>query len=93
MGRLRARLRPALFVGVKTDLMFFAGGKNPEAGGVQGGCRVVGHRDHRAFEHVGMAQIPDQRLEQLAETVGARKVTPAAVRVVDVPEPDGTLRL
>ena len=36
-------------------------------------------------EHVGMAQIPDERLEQLAETVGARKITPAAVRVVDVP--------
>jgi ribosome-binding ATPase YchF (GTP1/OBG family) len=36
-------------------------------------------------EHVGMAQIPDERLEGLAETVGARKVTPAAVRVVDVP--------
>lgn len=36
-------------------------------------------------EHVGMAQIPDPRLDQLAVTVGARKVTPAAVRVVDVP--------
>jgi len=36
-------------------------------------------------EHVGMAQIPDPRLDQLAQTVGARKVTPAAVRVVDVP--------
>lgn len=35
--------------------------------------------------HVGMAQIPDERLERLAETVSARKVTPAAVRVVDVP--------
>jgi ribosome-binding ATPase len=36
-------------------------------------------------EHVGMAQIPDARLDRLAETVAARKVTPAAVRVVDVP--------
>jgi ribosome-binding ATPase YchF (GTP1/OBG family) len=36
-------------------------------------------------EHVGMAQIPDERLDRLAETVGARKITPAAVRVVDVP--------
>jgi ribosome-binding ATPase YchF (GTP1/OBG family) len=36
-------------------------------------------------EHVGMAQIPDVRLDRVAETVGARKVTPAAVRVVDVP--------
>jgi ribosome-binding ATPase YchF (GTP1/OBG family) len=36
-------------------------------------------------EHVGMAQIPDERLDKVAETVAARKVTPAAVRVVDVP--------
>ena len=36
-------------------------------------------------EHVGMAQIADERLDALAENVGARKVTPAAVRVVDVP--------
>ncbi len=36
-------------------------------------------------EHVGMAQIPDERLDRVAETVHARKVTPAAVRVVDVP--------
>ena len=35
-------------------------------------------------EHVGMAQIPDERLDRLARVVGARKVTPAAVRVVDV---------
>src|SRR4051812_12511064 len=32
-----------------------------------------------------MAQIPDQRLGQLADVVHAKKVTPAAVRVVDVP--------
>ena len=36
-------------------------------------------------EHVGMAQIADDRLDALAKHVGARKVTPAAVRVVDVP--------
>jgi ribosome-binding ATPase YchF (GTP1/OBG family) len=36
-------------------------------------------------EHVGMAQIPDERLDALARSVGARKVTPAAIRVVDVP--------
>ncbi len=36
-------------------------------------------------EHVGMAQIADERLDALARVVGARKVTPAAVRVVDVP--------
>jgi ribosome-binding ATPase YchF (GTP1/OBG family) len=36
-------------------------------------------------EHVGMAPIPDARLQQLADVVHAKKVTPAAVRVVDVP--------
>jgi len=36
-------------------------------------------------EHVGMAQIADPRLDALAQKVGARKITPAAVRVVDVP--------
>ena len=36
-------------------------------------------------EHVGMAQATDERLPQVAEVVGAKKVTPAAVRIVDVP--------
>ena len=36
-------------------------------------------------EHVGMARVPDDRLARVAEVVRARKVTPAAVRVVDVP--------
>jgi ribosome-binding ATPase YchF (GTP1/OBG family) len=36
-------------------------------------------------DNVGMAAVPDDRLRRVAETVGAKKVTPAAVRVVDVP--------
>ena len=36
-------------------------------------------------EHVGIASIPDNRLEQVAQVVGSAKVTPAAIRVVDVP--------
>ena len=36
-------------------------------------------------EHVGMASIADDRLPQLAEVVHAKKTTPAAIRVVDVP--------
>jgi ribosome-binding ATPase YchF (GTP1/OBG family) len=36
-------------------------------------------------ENVGMASIADERLGRLAELVGARKVTPATIRVVDVP--------
>jgi ribosome-binding ATPase YchF (GTP1/OBG family) len=35
--------------------------------------------------NVGMAPIADERLGQVAAVVSARKVTPAAVRVVDVP--------
>ncbi len=38
----------------------------------------------RATGDVGMAAIPDPRLARVAETVGARKVTPAAIRVVEV---------
>jgi ribosome-binding ATPase YchF (GTP1/OBG family) len=38
----------------------------------------------RAHGEVGMAGIPDPRLDQLAEVVHARKVTPAAIRVVEV---------
>jgi ribosome-binding ATPase YchF (GTP1/OBG family) len=36
-------------------------------------------------DNVGMAAVPDDRLRRLAETVDAKKVTPAAIRVVDVP--------
>ena len=50
----------------------------------------------RAHGEVGMAAIPDPRLGQLAEVVHARKVTPAAIRVVEVrgtgPELLGKLR-
>ena len=40
---------------------------------------------HDLKEHVGMAPIADDRLPQLAAVEKARKVTPAAIRVVDVP--------
>jgi ribosome-binding ATPase YchF (GTP1/OBG family) len=36
-------------------------------------------------ENVGMAPVADERLERVAAVVGAKKVTPAAIRVVDVP--------
>jgi ribosome-binding ATPase len=36
-------------------------------------------------EHVGMASMADERLDQVAEVVGSKKVTPATIRVVDVP--------
>jgi ribosome-binding ATPase YchF (GTP1/OBG family) len=37
-----------------------------------------------ASNEVGMAAIPDPRLQQLADVVSARKVTPAAIRVSEV---------
>jgi ribosome-binding ATPase len=50
----------------------------------------------RATGDVGMAAIPDQRLTQIAEVIHPRKVTPAAIRVVEVrgtgPELLGNLR-
>jgi ribosome-binding ATPase YchF (GTP1/OBG family) len=50
----------------------------------------------RATGEVGMASIPDPRLTQLAGVVRPRKVTPAAIRVVEVrgtgPELLGNLR-
>ena len=36
-------------------------------------------------EHVGMATIEDDRLAKVAETVTAAKITPATIRLVDVP--------
>jgi hypothetical protein len=38
----------------------------------------------RASGEVGMAAIPDPRLQQLAKVVQARKITPAAIRVSEV---------
>ena len=38
-----------------------------------------------AKENVAMAPVADGRLDQVAEVVEAKKVTPASVRVVDVP--------
>jgi hypothetical protein len=50
----------------------------------------------RATGDVGMAAIPDSRLERIGEVIGSRKVTPAAIRVVEVrgtgPELLGNLR-
>jgi ribosome-binding ATPase len=49
--------------------------------------RALTHADASGVgkEHVGMAPIPDERLDELARVVTAKKVTPAAIRVVDVP--------
>ncbi|HXV33114.1 MAG TPA: DUF933 domain-containing protein [Gaiellaceae bacterium] len=36
-------------------------------------------------ENVGMAPVADERLAQVAAVIGPKKVTPASVRIVDVP--------
>ena len=45
----------------------------------------AGAQAHERKEHVGMAPIADERLPQVAAIEGSQKVTPASIRVVDVP--------
>jgi ribosome-binding ATPase len=45
----------------------------------------AGARVHEAKPHVGMARIGDDRLDRLAPVEHSAKVTPAAIRVQDVP--------
>lgn len=59
------------------------------------GAHVTAYADVTAKANVGMAVIPDERLERLAALIGSKKTTPAAIRVVDVPgraEVPGELR-
>jgi ribosome-binding ATPase YchF (GTP1/OBG family) len=49
------------------------------------GAEITAYASVTDKPNVGMAAIADDRLEGLAKLIGARKVTPAAVRVVDVP--------
>jgi ribosome-binding ATPase YchF (GTP1/OBG family) len=49
------------------------------------GAEITAYASVTDKSNVGMATIADDRLEQVAKLVGARKVTPAAVRVQDVP--------
>jgi ribosome-binding ATPase YchF (GTP1/OBG family) len=51
----------------------------------QAGAQVSAYTDVTQKPNVGMAVIADDRLDRLAEVVGSKKVTPAAIRVVDVP--------
>jgi ribosome-binding ATPase len=49
------------------------------------GAQVTAYADVAQKPNLGMAVIADDRLDRLAEVVGSKKVTPAAIRVVDVP--------
>ncbi|HXG76359.1 MAG TPA: DUF933 domain-containing protein [Gaiellaceae bacterium] len=49
------------------------------------GAEITAYASVTDKPNVGMATIADDRLDRLAAAVGSRKVTPAAIRVVDVP--------
>jgi ribosome-binding ATPase YchF (GTP1/OBG family) len=49
------------------------------------GAQVTAYADVAQKPNLGMAVIADDRLARLAAVVGSKKVTPAAIRVVDVP--------
>jgi ribosome-binding ATPase YchF (GTP1/OBG family) len=49
------------------------------------GAEITPYASQTDKSNIGVAAIPDARLPQLAAVVGAKKVTPAAIRVVDVP--------
>ncbi|MGH3076793.1 MAG: DUF933 domain-containing protein [Gaiellaceae bacterium] len=49
------------------------------------GAEVTAYASVTEKANVGMAVIADDRLDRLAALIGSRKVTPAAIRVVDVP--------
>jgi ribosome-binding ATPase YchF (GTP1/OBG family) len=49
------------------------------------GAEITAYASVTEKPNVGMAAIVDPRLDRVAAVVGARKVTPAAIRVVDVP--------
>ena len=55
------------------------------------GAEVTAYASVSEKANVGVATIPDERLEQIASLVGSRKVTPAAIRVLDVPGTGGSL--
>jgi ribosome-binding ATPase len=49
------------------------------------GAQVTAYADVAQKPNLGMAVVADGRLDQLAGAIGSKKVTPAAIRVVDVP--------
>src|SRR3990172_10522395 len=49
------------------------------------GAEITAYASVTEKANVGMAAIADDRLARLASLVSARKVTPAAIRVMDVP--------
>lgn len=55
------------------------------------GGEVTAYAQVTEKANVGVATIPDPRPDEIAALVGSRKVTPAAIRVMDVPGTGGAL--
>lgn len=55
------------------------------------GAEVTAYASVSEKANIGVATIPDSRLDEVAGVVGSRKVTPAAIRVMDVPGTGGSL--
>jgi ribosome-binding ATPase len=55
------------------------------------GAEITAYASVTDKPNVGVATIPDDRLGEIARVVGSPKVTPAAIRVVDVPGRGGAL--
>jgi hypothetical protein len=55
------------------------------------GAEITAYASVSEKANVGVATIPDERLEHVARVVGSKKVTPAAIRVMDVPGTGGAL--
>ena len=49
------------------------------------GAQVTAYAEVTQKPNLGIAVIADDRLPRLAQAIGSKKVTPAAIRVVDVP--------
>jgi len=55
------------------------------------GAEITAYASVSEKANVGVATIPDERLDQVARVIESKKVTPAAIRVMDVPGTGGAL--
>jgi ribosome-binding ATPase len=55
------------------------------------GAEVTAYASMTEKANVGVATIPDARFDEIAAIIGSKKVTPAAIRVMDVPGTGGAL--
>jgi hypothetical protein len=55
------------------------------------GAEITAYASVSEKANVGVAMIPDERLDEVARVIESKKVTPAALRVVDVPGTGGAL--